>query len=80
MAGKKREKEFARWPKYKDMYISAFDRMLEERKRRGKMRDSSPMWNTGLDVFNWWMQYDVIPGQMNFDELTSEEDADESTI
>ena len=55
MAGKKREKEFARWPKYKDMYISAFDRMLEERKRRGKMRDSSPMGNTGLDVFNWWI-------------------------
>lgn len=80
MAGKKREKEFARWPKYKDMYISAFDRMLEERKRRGKMRDSSPMGNTGLDVFNWWMEYDILPGQMNFDEIISEEDADESTI
>ena len=71
MAGKKREKEFARWPKYKDMYISAFDRMLEERKRRGKMRDSSPMGNTGLDVFNWWMEYDILPGQMNFDEIIS---------
>lgn len=78
MAGKKREKEFARWPKYKDMYISAFDRMLEERKRRGKMRDSSPMGNTGLDVFNWWMEYDILPGQMNFDEIiTCEKDGGE---
>ena len=80
MAGKKREKEFARWPKYKDMYISAFDRMLEERRRRGKMQGSWRIGTTGLDVFNWWMQYDVIPGQMNFDEIISEEDADESTI
>ena len=78
MAGKKREKEFARWPKYKDMYISAFDRMLEERRRRGKMQGSWRIGTTGLDVFNWWMQYDVIPGQMNFDEIiTCEKDGGE---
>ena len=68
-AGKKREKEFARWPKYKGMYISAFDRMLEERKRRNKMQGSWRMGTTGLDVFNWWMEDDVLPGQMNFDDL-----------
>lgn len=73
MAGKKREKEFARWPKYKAMYISAFDRMLAERKRRGKMQGSWRMGTTGLDVFNWWMEYDILPGQMNFDEIISEE-------
>lgn len=73
MAGKKREKEFARWPKYKGMYISAFDRMLEERKRRGKMQGSWRMGTTGLDVFNWWMEYDILPGQMNFDEIISME-------
>lgn len=72
MAGKKREKEFARWPKYKGMYISAFDRMLEERKRRGKMQGTWRMWTTGLDVFNWWMEYDILPGQMNFDDLGEE--------
>lgn len=69
MAGKKREKEFARWPKYKDMYISAFDRMLEERKRRGKMQGSWRMGTTGLDVFNWWMENDVLPGQIAFEDL-----------
>ena len=73
LAGKKREKEFARWPKYKDMYISAFDRMLEERKRRNKMQGSWRMGTTGLDVFNWWMEYDILPGQMNFDEIISME-------
>ena len=73
IAGKKREKEFARWPKYKAMYISAFDRMLEERKRRGKMQGSWRMGTTGLDVFNWWMEYDILPGQMNFDEIISME-------
>lgn len=73
MAGKKREKEFARWPKYKGMYISAFDRMLEERKRRGKMQGTWRMGTTGLDVFNWWMEYDILPGQMNFDEIISME-------
>ena len=72
MAGKKREKEFARWPKYKSMYISAFDRMLAERKRRGKMQGSWRMETTGLDVFNWWMEYDILPGQMNFDDLGEE--------
>ena len=73
MAGKKREKEFARWTKYKGLYISAFDRMLAERKRRGKMQGSWRMGTTGLDVFNWWMEYDILPGQMNFDEIISEE-------
>lgn len=69
MAGKKREKEFARWPKYKGMYISAFDRMLEERKRRNKMQGSWRMGTTGLDVFNWWMENDVLPGQIAFEDL-----------
>lgn len=73
MAGKKREKEFARWPKYKGMYISAFDRMLEEQKRRNKMQGYWRIGTTGLDVFNWWMEYDILPGQMNFDEIISME-------
>lgn len=32
-----RNKEFARWPKFRQMYISAFDRMLAARQRRGKI-------------------------------------------
>lgn len=63
-----REREFARWPKYQDMYIRAFDRMLKRRAERGKPDDpwveASPM-----DIFRWWMEYPVLIGQMSFDDF-----------
>ena len=76
MAGKKgREAEFARWPKYKNLYIKAFDKMLEERERRGKLEGSWRMGFAGQDVYNWWMEYDTLPGQMDiFDFIEEEED------
>lgn len=36
MASKKRYKEFADFPMYRQLYIRAFDRMLQERERRGR--------------------------------------------
>lgn len=60
-----REKEFLRWPGYKKLYLYAFDKMLEERKRRGKMGGSWGMDTTAQDVFNWWMKYDTLPGQID---------------
>jgi phosphoadenosine phosphosulfate reductase len=72
MAGKKgREAEFARWPKYKQMYINAFDKMLQARERGGYQIDG---WRSGVDVFNWWMEYDTIPGQMDIFDFIEEED------
>ena len=72
MAGTKgREKEFMRWPKYRDSYIRAFDKMLQERKKNTKL-DGSWRLATAKDVYNWWMQYDVLPGQFEF----SDEDLD----
>ena len=66
MAGKKgRAAEFIRWPKYKQLYINAFDEMLKERERRVKMDGSWRMGDRGIDVFNWWMEYDVLPGQID---------------
>jgi phosphoadenosine phosphosulfate reductase len=74
MASKGREKEFIRWPKYKDLYIKAFENMLLERERRGKMVGE---WRTGTsasDVFNWWMEYDILPGQIDlFEDMEDEE-------
>lgn len=71
MAQKKgREKEFLRWPKYKQHYLKAFERMLEVRKNR----PGKPAWKAAgrvidnpipQDVFNWWMEYDVLPGQID---------------
>lgn len=66
LAGTKwREAEFARWPKYKQLYVNAFERMLEERRRRGKLDGSWRMGTTAEDVFRWWMEYDVLPGQIS---------------
>ena len=59
MASKNRIMEFARYPRIKAAYIRAFDRMLEERRKR-----SLPcQWQSGVDVFHWWMEDGVLPGQ-----------------
>lgn len=63
-----RNKEFARWPKFPQMYINAFDRMIAERQRRGKMDGSWRMGTTGVDVFHWWMEDGVLPGQFEIEE------------
>ena len=66
MAGTQgREEEFIRWPKFKNLYVRAFERMLKERERRGKMVGTWRMGTTGQDVFNWWMEYDILPGQID---------------
>lgn len=69
MAGKSRAMEFATYPKIKLAYIRAFDRMLEERRRRGKMDGGMRWGETGLDIFNWWMENDVLPGQEVLEEF-----------
>ena len=61
MAGKAREKEFLRWPNYKRLYLCAFDELLKVLNDR-KLRCS---WDTREDVFNWWMGYDILPGQLD---------------
>ena len=59
MAASSRNLEFAMFPKFKDAYIRAFQKMLEERKRRGL----PTQWETGVDVFHWWMEDGILPGQ-----------------
>lgn len=66
MAGKSRVKEFARYPRYEDAYIRAFDAMLEARKQAGK---EAALWQTGRDVFHWWMEDGVLPGQMEMEDF-----------
>lgn len=70
MAGRAhREMGFSRWPTYRSAYIRAFDRMLEERHRKGKDQGVSRWGDTGKDVFHWWMEDGVLPGQMEIAEL-----------
>lgn len=64
MAGKKRHREFADFPKFKEMYMKAFDRMLIERNKRGL----ESVWKSGEEVFRWWMEDKNVPGQISIDE------------
>jgi len=44
--------DFERYPKYKENYIKAFDRMLQKVIDDGRV----PMdWKTGEEVFDWWV-------------------------
>lgn len=62
MAGKHRHEDFARWPKYREMYLHAFDRMLKARAAAGR---GNKVWgDTAADVMHWWMEDGVLPGQM----------------
>lgn len=60
MASSSRIIEFARYPKFKAAYIRAFDKMLARRIAKGKDAHS---WRSGVDVFHWWMEDGVLPGQ-----------------
>lgn len=66
---KERYRDFARFPAYQRAYIRAFEKMLEERYRRGGMIGSWRPGVTGADVFHWWMEDGVLPGQVSFDEV-----------
>lgn len=69
MAGKQtRELEFARWLKYKNLYLLAFRDLLEKRAARGAYTS----WQTPKEVFDWWMEYDTLPGQIDLFEENME--------
>lgn len=82
-----RERDFKRWPKYKESYLRAFAKMIEARKERNRQDPSRPVWKTGgteyaeptaMDIFNWWMEYKIIPGQLDlFDMIDQQEEEDE---
>jgi len=50
------KKDFAKYPKYRDNYIRAFGKML-------LTMDNITNWNTGLDVYKWWIGDD--PDQLS---------------
>lgn len=61
------KKQFARYPKYKENYISAFDRMINRRKDRGL----PTVWKSGEECFTWWIGDD--PNQISFDDYYDED-------
>lgn len=56
---KQKIKEFSDYPKYKALYIKAFDRMMDERRKIGKGEvdpEHNRYWNDGQSVFDWWIE------------------------
>lgn len=60
-------RDACRYPKFKDAYIRAFDKMLKIRKEKGK-DDNVRKWKSGKAVYKWWVEDDGIEGQLAFDE------------
>ena len=71
-----RERAFARWPTYKVMYLKAFGKMLSILQSKSNYVVGR-MGSTPQDVFNWWMEYDLMPGQVSFDELEAMSEEEE---
>lgn len=57
-----RERDALAYPKYKAAYLRAFDKMLKRRIERGRPWTHG---STAQDVYNMWMEYDILPGQMD---------------
>ena len=49
---KKRIRQLADYPKFVGMYTFAFEKMINEKKKRGLKIE----WKTGKEVFDWWIE------------------------
>ena len=79
MAGKKRYAEFRRYPKYKQLYIHAYDRMLIELKEQHEENPGNHKeirWRDGYDVFRWTMEENYLQEEIP-DEFYEEQGAAE---
>lgn len=57
-----RLKEFRYYPKYKQIYMHTFERMLENSDRATK-------WKSAQDVYDWWMEDKNVKGQLTLDDI-----------
>ena len=71
MARKERYKQFDIFPKYKNLYLQAFGKMIEVRKT--KLPDAPTKWNNAYDVFAWWMGEDSNQLKLNLEDMEVEE-------
>lgn len=65
MAGKNRWTEFRLFPTYERAYIRSFGKMLEAIHASGV----KTKWKTAGDVFSWWMEEDMVEGQISLFDL-----------
>ena len=70
-----RKRDELNFPKFKENYIKAFERMLRARKERGKETTFS-LWTDGEAVYKWWMEDMTDPNQITLDNWLYEINAD----
>ena len=51
LSSKSQKKELTEYPKFKQLYINSFKRMLEYRKSKGM----ETQWRTAEDIYRWWI-------------------------
>lgn len=61
--GKRMRADLDRWPHFRTLYLGAFERMLEERRKR----QMPTTWQTAQEVMDWWLQ---TPGYPMFEEAS----------
>ena len=66
------ERDFQKYPKYKEQYLRCMERMMERRLER--RLESKMNWKTGQDIFDWWIGNDPNdPNQLSLlDEMEEE--------
>ena len=52
-------------PAYKKLYLQTFAGILRARRDMGR----STSWQTAEEVFSWWMEENVLPGQMTLEDF-----------
>lgn len=71
-------KELEMYPKYKENYIKAFDKMLAKRRAAGKDditgKTGLHRWVDGKTVYRWWIRDETIDGQMTINNFLNKED------
>lgn len=50
-------RDFRRWPHFKALYLMAFERMLANRRAKGK----ETTWQSGQEVMDWWLKTPDCP-------------------
>lgn len=84
--GKKQIHQFYMYPKFRQMYVHAFDRMIEARKARCKERGwetgeearkarwKETGWETGEEAMEWWTNPKYIPGQLKLVDVMEDDE------
>lgn len=67
------KEDFKRYPKFKNCYLAAFDRMLKRYAEKGQ----HPNWKTADDVYNWWVGDEHVKDDKQISMFDDDEEIEE---